>query len=165
MSDTGSKRGGAGIAKIPSWVKSPESPDFERRRRNIMQKELFKEKYPIYKATVARNECRFKDIDEIAEYLKGEIEGHPVAVYIALFDHYKHTKSLAEGYVSADISGAKDVVFCFGKELKVPDVLAVRPRSIGICESGDNFVISFMEAPNPQANEAMIKWVESIENR
>lgn len=129
-----------------------------------MQKIVFKEKYPVYRTTVAKSGCRFRDIDEIAEYLKDKIEKHPVAVYIALFDHYEHTKSLTEGEVSADIVGAKDVVFCFGKELKVPEVLAVRPRSIGICERGDSFVISFMEAPNPQANEAMIEWVESLEN-
>ncbi len=128
-----------------------------------MKSKLFKEKYPIFESTIAKSECRFGSVEEIVEYLKGKIEEHPVAVYIATFDHYKHTKSLAEGSVAPEISAATDVVFCFGKELKVPEVLAVRPRSIGVCELSESFVVSFMEAPNPQANEAMIKWVESIE--
>ena len=128
-----------------------------------MKSKLFKEKYPIYVSAIAKSECGFDSVQEIVEYLKGKIREHPIAVYIATFDHYEHTKSLAEGSVAPEISAAKDVVFCFGKELKVPEVLAVRPRSIGVCELSESFVISFMEAPNPQANEAMIEWVESIE--
>ncbi len=128
-----------------------------------MKSKLFKEKYPIFESTIAKNECRFGSVEEIVEYLKGKIEEHPVAVYIATFDHYRHTKSLAEGSVAPEIAAATDLVFCFGKELKVPEVLAVRPRSIGVCELADSFVVSFMEAPNPQANEAMLEWVGSIE--
>jgi len=127
-----------------------------------MKSEIFKGKYPIYKSKIAKSECRFDAVEEIVDYLEERVREHPVAVYIATFDHYKHTKSLAEGSVAPEIEAATDVVFCFGKELNAPEVLAVRPRSIGVCELSDSFVISFMEAPNPQANEAMTEWVESI---
>jgi hypothetical protein len=41
-------------------------------------------------------------------------------------------------------------------------MLSVRPRSIGIAEYEDRFVISFLEAPMPLANTAMESWVKAI---
>ncbi len=40
--------------------------------------------------------------------------------------------------------------------------MGVRPRAIGVAELKDSFVLSFMEAPNPDATKAMKIWVESI---
>ncbi len=40
--------------------------------------------------------------------------------------------------------------------------MAVRPRSIGVSDMGDRFVIIFMEAPNPVANEAMENWTKAL---
>jgi hypothetical protein len=81
---------------------------------------------------------------------------HPVAIYIGLFDHYGHTASLENGTISPEIIDAKNILFCFGKELPAAEILAVRPRSIGIAEHKDDFVISFLKAPNPAANETMV---------
>ena len=53
-------------------------------------------------------------------------------------------------------------IFCFGKQLPNAAMLALRPRSIGVLEYKDTFVVSFMDAPNPQAHEAMVTWVKSI---
>jgi hypothetical protein len=41
-------------------------------------------------------------------------------------------------------------------------LLAVRPRSIGLAELPDRFVISFLEAPMPEANRKMTEWVLSL---
>jgi hypothetical protein len=54
------------------------------------------------------------------------------------------------------------IEFCFGKELPVAQLAAVRPRSIAIVEEADKFTITFMDAPNPQAHDAMGNWVKGI---
>ena len=59
---------------------------------------------------------------------------------------------------------AVDVIFCFGFALPNPQILALRPRSIGIADMGDKFVISFMEAPMQPANLAMETWTREIRN-
>ena len=123
------------------------------------------EKYPVFTLEVNKNETSYKDVDAILEYLKEKIDTHPVAVYIGEFDHYSHTNSLAEGKVSEDIKDAKNIICCFGKQLAKPVVLAVRPRSIGVADMGDSFVVSFLEAPNLEANSAMEDWVKSIVNK
>ncbi len=122
------------------------------------------EKYPVFTLEVDKNETSYKDVDAVMDYLKEKIDTHPVAVYIGEFDHYAHTKSLADGEVSEDIKDAKNIICCFGKKLPKPIVLAVRPRSIGVADMGDSFVVSFLEAPNPEANSAMEDWVKSIVN-
>jgi hypothetical protein len=40
--------------------------------------------------------------------------------------------------------------------------MAVRPRSNGVVEQTDRFVISFLEAPMPLANNVMEAWVKAI---
>jgi hypothetical protein len=44
-------------------------------------------------------------------------------------------------------------------------MVAVRPRSIGVVELHDKFVVSFMDAPNPQAHDVMVGWVKGIVNK
>jgi hypothetical protein len=122
------------------------------------------EKYPVFTLEVDKNETSCKDVDAVMQYLKEKIDMHPFAVYIGEFDHYAHTKSLADGEVSEDIKDAKNIICCFGKKLPKAVVLAVRPRSIGIADMGDSFVVSFLEAPNPDANSAMEEWVKGIVN-
>ena len=62
------------------------------------------EKYPVFTLEVDKNETSYKDVDAVMDYLKEKIDTHPVAVYIGEFDHYAHTKSLADGEVSEDIN-------------------------------------------------------------
>lgn len=123
------------------------------------------EKYPVFTVEVKKEETTYKNVDEILAYIKAQIEAHPVAVYIGEFDHYGHTSGLAEGKIADEIKDAKNIICCFGKVLPKPEVLAVRPRSIGVAELSDSFVVSFLEAPNPDANAAMEKWVKGIANR
>ncbi|NPA82259.1 MAG: hypothetical protein GXO31_06590 [Epsilonproteobacteria bacterium] len=123
------------------------------------------EKYPVFTLFVDKNETTFKNVDEIIDFLKGKIENDPVATFIAVFDHYGHTKSLPNGEVNPSIKAAKDLVFCFGAQLKDAKVLAVRPRSFGIAELENSFEIAFLEAPNPMANEKMETWAKEIKNK
>lgn len=130
-----------------------------------MRQVLLQEKYPIYTLEIDKSETSFDSVDSILAFIKSKIESHPVVSYIGTFDHYEHTKSLKDGVVSSEILDAKNIIFCFGKELPRPCVLAVRPRSIGVAEMENAFVITFLEAPNPVANEAMEGWAMSLKDR
>jgi hypothetical protein len=46
-----------------------------------------------------------------------------------------------------------------------PQVLALRPRSIGVAETDRGFVITFMEAPMPVANAAMEDWTLGLRRK
>ncbi|BCD67182.1 DUF6858 family protein [Nitratiruptor sp. YY09-18] len=127
-----------------------------------MKQITFMEKYPLFTLELNKNETKYKSVDEIIVYFKEKIEAHPVATYIATFDHYAHTKSLADGQINPDIQAAKNIVFCFGKELPKPEVMGVRPRSIGVADLGEKFVVSFLEAPNPTAHAAMEEWAKGL---
>ena len=127
-----------------------------------MQELLFKNEYPIFSMTLKKNETSCTSVQAILDNLQAKIEAHPVATYVGLFNHYEHTSCLESGEVSTEIIDAQNILFCFGKELLVPEVLAVRPRSIGIAERSSDFVLSFLKAPNPVANEAMVKWVKAL---
>jgi len=127
-----------------------------------MKQVTLMKKYPIFELDIEKSETNLKSVDEILDHLKAEIDLHPVARFIAIFDHYSHTKSLADGEVSDNILDAKNIILCFGKRIPEPNLLGVRPRAIGVVELNDKFVLSFMEAPNPDATEAMKSWVKSI---
>lgn len=57
---------------------------------------------------------------------------------------------------------AQNIVFCFGAALSNTKILAARPRSIGIAEFEDKFVIEFIEAPNEKIHEVMETWTKSL---
>ena len=130
-----------------------------------MKQSLLQEKYPVFTLEVEKQETTFDSVDAIIAFLKQRIEEHRVARFIAIFDHYAHTSALQEGEIGEDILDAKNIVFCFGIALPSPQVMAVRPRSIGVVEMSDHFVISFMEAPMPVANVAMEEWARSLKNK
>ena len=127
-----------------------------------MKQTLLQEKYPVFTLEVSKQETCFRDVDEILAHFKACVDGHESAVYITTFDHLAHTRSLPNGEVAEDIVDAKNIVFCLGIKLPNPQVMAVRPRSIGVCETRDGFVISFMEAPMPVANNAMEAWARAV---
>jgi hypothetical protein len=119
----------------------------------------FMEKYPIYTLEVNKAESAYKTIDEIMSYFKEQIFADPAAAYIAEFDHYAHTESLG-GEISPSIQAAKMIIFCFGQKLPAPEIMAARPRSIGVCDMGENFVFTFLEAPMPAINAAIEGWIK-----
>lgn len=129
-----------------------------------MRQTLLQEKYPIYCLELDRADTRYRDVDEIMDYLKGCVSAHASACFIADFDHYAHTRSLPHGQIGEGILAARNLVFCFGITLPDPHVLAVRPRSIGVAETAQGFLITFMEAPMPIANSAMEEWAKGLRN-
>jgi hypothetical protein len=127
-----------------------------------MKQTLLHEKYPLFVMELRRDESLFDSVDAICHYFRERIEAHRCGRFIAVFDHYAHTCNLPEGNVGDGILAAKNVIFCFGIALPSPEVLAVRPRSIGVAETDSGFVITFMEAPMPIANAAMEDWANGL---
>jgi hypothetical protein len=129
-----------------------------------MKQTTLQEKYPVFVAEIAKSETVCKNVGDIVLYLKDRIAGNPKVQFIAVFDHYAHTTRI-QGEIDPEIKAAVDVIFCFGIALPNPQVLAVRPRSIGVADMGDRFVVSFMEAPMRPANEAMEAWVKGLRSQ
>ena len=65
-----------------------------------MKQTLFQEKYPVYTLELSKGETALSNVDAIIDYLKGKVEAHPAATFIATFDHYSHTKSLENGEIA-----------------------------------------------------------------
>lgn len=124
----------------------------------------FQEKYPLTVVDIAKTETTYQSAQAIADYFKSCIEKTERVAYLTTFDHLAHTRAIG-GDVSADIQAAINVIFCFGHALPNPHVLAVRPRSIGIVDLGNHFVISFMDAPMKPANDAMQAWALALRNK
>jgi len=127
-----------------------------------MQQSLTEETHPVFTLELNRDEARFSNAGEIIDYLKSKIVQHPIASFIATFDHLDHTRALETGSLSEDFIAAQTIVFCFGITLQDPKALALRPRSIGVAETKNGFYITFLEPPMPGANVAMEDWVKSI---
>jgi hypothetical protein len=127
-----------------------------------MKQTLLFEKYPLFVMEIGREETHCDSVDAICDYFRARIDAHRCAEFIAIFDHYAHTCRLPEGRVDGAILAAKNVIFCFGIALPCAEALAVRPRSIGVAETTQGFLISFMETPMPIANTAMEDWAEGL---
>ena len=127
-----------------------------------MTKSILMDKYPIFSLEIQKNKTTYKNINEIIIYLKSLVDQHPVAKYIATFNHYEHTMSIDGHEINSDIKDAKNLIFCFGKQFPTTKILAVRPRSIGVSELENSFNIDFLEVPNEKLQKTVQKWVESI---
>ena len=127
-----------------------------------MEKCQFQEIYPIFAKELSKEDIAIETLDELCQYFSDLIEDHPFAKYIHTFDHHQHTTNIEGRTIGEALIGAKTVIFCFGKKLLDPKMLAVRPRVIGLCETESHFVISFLEAPNPLLTETMLKWVRDL---
>lgn len=127
-----------------------------------MKQTILMEKYPVFEMDLLKSETNYLSVDAIIDYLRAQIDAHPVAAFIANFDHLAHTKPLPDATIANNIKEAKHIVFCFGLHLPNPHVMAVRPRSIGVVDIGDRFVINFLEPPMPLAIKAMEGWVKAL---
>lgn len=126
-----------------------------------MKKTIFMDKYPVYTLELEKSEIGQKSVDEIISYFKEKIDAHPIAAFIAVFDHYEHTVSV-EGEINPAIKDAKNIIFCFGQAIPNTKILAARPRSIGVCELEDKFAIEFLEAPKEQMHDLMENWAKNL---
>jgi hypothetical protein len=128
-----------------------------------MTKTNFMDKYPIYSLELNKNNIKQKSVAEIVKYYKEKIDTHPIAKFIALFDHYSHTKDLG-GEINSEILDAQNIIFCFGAAIPNSKILSVRPRSVGIVELEDKFIIEFLEAPKKEIHQLMEIWTKGLEN-
>lgn len=128
-----------------------------------MKQSLLNEKYPVFSLEIGKHETRYQSIPALVDYYKAKIADNPKVQFLAVFDHFAHTSKIG-GEIMPGLVGAVDIVFCFGFAIPNPQVLAVRPRSIGIADLGDRFVISFMEAPMVPANQAMEAWTLGLKD-
>ena len=126
-----------------------------------MNKTIFMDKYPVHSFEISKSEIKQKTVGELAEYFREKIEAHPIAKNIAIFDHYTHTQSI-DGEINPEIKDAQNIIFCFGQAIPNSKILAVRPRSIGICEFEDKFSIDFLEAPKDKIQELMSEWTKAL---
>lgn len=83
--------------------------------------------------------------------------------FFGVFDQYAQTNKIG-GDIVAGLTVAVDIIFCFGFAFPTPQILAVRPRSIGMADMCDKFVISCMEAPMQPTNQTMEAWTPSLRN-
>ena len=126
-----------------------------------MKKTLFLDQYPVHSLTLMKEELQYKRMSQIVDYFKEKINADPVAHFIAIFDHYAHTKALG-GEIMEGLLDVQNIIFCFGQAIPNTKVIAVRPRSIGICEFEDRFVIEFMEAPKEEIHTIMQLWTKAL---
>jgi len=125
-----------------------------------MQQKIVFGKFPIYERKVPKSDTKFSNAKEIIEYLKSKMSENPMVIHIGDFYHAKHTANV--GQMNPSMIDVQQTVFCFGPAIPNDDIIAVRPRAIGVIEYNDYFVINFGEAPAPMPNQAIIAWVESI---
>jgi len=121
----------------------------------------FMDKYPVYSLEIQKNQTNLKNVDEILAYYKAKILEHPISTFISIFDHYSHTQSI-NGEINTDIKNAKNIIFCFGSAIPNSKILAVRPRSIGVVEFQDSFMIEFMQAPKEEIQELLVTWSKEL---
>ena len=126
-----------------------------------MKKTIFMDKYPVYSLELSKDEVKVKTTADVVTYFQDKIEKHPIATFIAIFDHYSHTKNLG-GEIMDGLINAQNIVFCFGAAIPNTKMLAARPRSIGICEFEDKFVIEFLEAPKEELHNVMESWAKAL---
>lgn len=88
-----------------------------------MQYTHFMDKYPTHHIDIAKSATTCTSVDDILSFFRTKVDAHPLACFIAEFDHYAHTKSLPEGEIAENIHAAKHLVFCFG--IKLPNPLAM----------------------------------------
>jgi len=123
-----------------------------------MKESLSHETYPLYTLEAPKESCGCTNYQEIILRIEELIKAHDRASFIQLFDHLKQTRATPNTHISEDILSAMSIIFCFGLALPTPQITATNPRTMGIVELRDSFVITFLETPMPLANTTMEKW-------
>ncbi|MDY0117825.1 MAG: hypothetical protein RBR59_09625 [Sulfurimonadaceae bacterium] len=126
-----------------------------------MTKSILLDKYPIYSLEIQKIEITQDSMEKIVAYFEEKIAAHPIAKFIALFDHYAHTTSI-NGEINENIKDAKNIIFCFGAAIPNTKILAARPRSIAVSELENSFMIEFMQAPMDPLQAIMESWVKEL---
>jgi hypothetical protein len=130
-----------------------------------MQQSLLKDKFPVYSLEIPKSETSYRNTDQMINSLKVKIDEHPVARFIAVFDHYGHVKAQEKGEIDPAIKDSKNILFCMSAAIPNAMIASLRPRSIAVSELEDKFVVSFMEAPMEAPTNTMIGWVSALKNK
>ena len=96
-----------------------------------MKQTLLQEKYPIFVTEISKDETVYRTVDALIDYYRAKIAENPKVQFIGVFDHFAHTTKIG-GPIMEGMTAAVDIIFCFGFAIPNPQMLAVRPRSIGI---------------------------------
>ncbi len=128
-----------------------------------MKRSILLDTHPMYSTKILKSETNFSSIAQIIEHFKAKIKENPEAGFIAVFDHYSHTKAL-KGEILDGVLDAKNLLLCFGHTIKNIEILAFRPKSIAICEMEDSFILEFLETPRPEVNHWMQSWIKALRN-
>ncbi len=126
-----------------------------------MEKKIINEEFPIYYKEIAKRDTSYKHIGEIIAALQTRLADNPSAQVIAVFNLYDHVR-MRDGQVADEILGAQNLLFCVANAIPNSDLVALRPRSIGLTEFADRFVLNFMEAPAHPVTETMRTLIEAV---
>ena len=130
-----------------------------------MNRTVLADMYLVHTQEINKTNTTYTSVQEIETFLKAQMEAHPIATYISTFDHYAHTNNLEGGMIPGDIKASINVMCCFGMAIPSAIFMAVKPMAIAVVETTNSFVLSFIEAPAPSAQQAMESWVVAIENK
>lgn len=128
-----------------------------------MEKILLKNMYPIMKIQWLKSELKEGvKLDDIINAFVEKISQK--AKLIGIFDHYTWSKQTnPEANIYDWIIAAKNIVFCGWVDIAIPEMLAIKPRTIWFAEFEDKFFITMLQVPNPERVkefEKLILWIK-----
>ena len=127
-----------------------------------MQQALLRDDDPVCTLELEKSKTRHADMDALLAALKARVDAHPAAAYIATLDHESNPGGRAGQNVAADYVASKLMVFSSEVDMPNPGVLVVRPRTVGVTEFADRFVINFVVAPASVGTDPMEDWVRAL---
>lgn len=80
-----------------------------------MKKQLLQNKYPVFSIEIEKEKCIYESLPDILNFLKQKIEEDSIAKFVAVFDHFSHTKNIKDGVISPEIIDAQDIIFVLGR--------------------------------------------------
>ena len=126
-----------------------------------MQQKIINEKFPVYYQEIMKGSTPYRNIAEIIDALKAGLAKNPSSQIIAVFDLHDHVQKRG-GKIADSIFGAQTLLFCVANAIPHADIVALRPRSIGVTEFADRFVLNFLEAPAQAVTDAMLALVDAV---
>jgi hypothetical protein len=97
----------------------------------------------------------------VVEGLLRQIEEHPRARLVAVFDLLEHAWESGSA-ILPELRGVKQVIVCFGGEILDAEALVLRPHTISVVETTDGFAVHYMETQVADFDEAMAKWLDGL---
>jgi hypothetical protein len=126
-----------------------------------MQQKIINEKFPVYYQEIMKGSSPYGNIAEIIDALKAGLAKNPSSQVIAVFDLHDHVQKRG-GKIADGILGAQTLLFCVANAIPHADIVALRPRSIGVTEFADRFVLNFLEAPAQPVTDTMLALVDAV---